>query len=398
MTHRDTQSRRRFLALSAATATALAGCTGGGDDQETTETTTEGGDGEEEAGTPTPSGELDLETFQGSGPYVEERPELSGPRIADLPDLSGTLNVYLGGGEGGLYRNLLDRFRKIYPDFNPQVRSAPTAQLANTIVEESQGGSSPADVFWAVDAGSLAYVANQGVAADLPSDVIDPVPDEFHPGGQWVGVAGRARSIPYNTNKLSASEVPNDVMAFPDTGTLENAMGWAPTYGAFQSFVTAMRLLEGEDATRQWLQGMVDHGVTEYPDEFLTSNAVADGEISLGFANHYYVLRVKAARPDAPIDLAFTENDAGSLINVSGAQVLQGSDKKQLANDFVRHLLTVEAQEFFATRTFAYPMVPGVPPVGGLPPIDELNPPELDLTKLSNIEPTLELMREVGVL
>src|SRR6056297_2263074 len=163
MSDRNQSSRRRFLALSATTATALAGCTGDSGEQETT---TEG-----QGGTTTPSDDLGLESFQGSGPYSDGRPDLSGPRIEDLPDLSGTLDVYLGGGEGGLYRNLLDRFRNIYSDFDPKVRSAPTSQLANTIVEESSGGSSPADVFWAVDAGSLAYVANQDVATQLPSEV-----------------------------------------------------------------------------------------------------------------------------------------------------------------------------------------------------------------------------------
>jgi len=374
--------------MSAAAATALAGCAGSSD-QETRTTT---------ANTTRAEGGLDVDSFQGSGPLAEERPELSGTRIEDLPDLSGTLNIYIGGGEGGLYLDLLERLGSIYPDFNPKPLSASSAQLANTIVEESQGGSSPADLFWAVDAGSLAYVSEQDITVELPSNVTDPVPESFHPNDQWVGVAGRARSIPYNTEALSADDIPNDVLAFPDTDALAGSMGWAPTYGAFQSFVTAMRLLKGEEETKQWLRGMVDANVTEYPDEFLTSNAVADGEIAAGFANHYYVLRVKAARPNAPIDLTFTSGDAASLINVSGAQILKGSEKQDLAANFISHLLTVEAQEFFATTAYAYPMIPGVPPVGGLPPIDELNPPELDLQKLSNIEPTLRLMRDVGVL
>ncbi|WP_435178413.1 extracellular solute-binding protein [Halorussus sp. AFM4] len=390
MTSRDTSSRRRFLALSAAAATGLAGCTGGSSQQTQTTTTN---------ATTTGSGnETGVELFQGSGTLAEDRPELSGTRIEDLPALSGTLNVYLGGGEGGLYRNLLDRLRRVYPDFKPKVRSAPTAQLANTIVEESRGGSSPADVFWAVDAGSLAYVAQKGLTAKLPSKVTEPVPDNFHPNDQWVGVAGRARSVPYNTEQFSAEDIPNKVAKFTQNAGLKGSMGWAPTYGAFQSFVTAMRLLRGEKPTKQWLRGMLKQNVTEYPNEFLVSNAVADGEIGAGFANHYYALRVKAARPNAPIDLAFTSNDAASLINVSGAEILKGSKKQELAANFIDHLLTVEAQEFFATTTFAYPMIPGVPPVGGLPSIDELNPPELDLQKLSNLEPTLRLMREVGVL
>jgi iron(III) transport system substrate-binding protein len=388
MRDRETSNRRRFLAMGAAAATALAGCAGSSDQE--TQTTT--------ANTTQAEGGLDVDSFQGSGPLAEERPELSGTRIEDLPDLSGTLNIYIGGGEGGLYLDLLERLGSIYSDFNPQPLSASSAQLANTIVEESQGGSSPADLFWAVDAGSLAYVSEQDITVELPSNVTDPVPESFHPNDQWVGVAGRARSIPYNTEALSADDIPNDVMEFPDTEALAGSMGWAPTYGAFQSFVTAMRLLNGEEETKQWLRGMVDANVTEYPDEFLTSNAIADGEIAAGFANHYYVLRVKAARPNAPIDLTFTSGDAASLINVSGAQILKGSEKQDLAANFISHLLTVEAQEFFATTAYAYPMIPGVPPVGGLPPIDELNPPELDLQKLSNIEPTLRLMRDVGVL
>jgi iron(III) transport system substrate-binding protein len=387
MADRESATRRRFLALSAAASAGFAGCTGGSEQEtQTTQSTTAQSAGGDEV------------EFQGSGPLAENRPELSGTRMEDLPDLSGTLTVYLGGGEGGLYRDLLDRLRRLYPEFDPKVRTAPTAQLANTIVEESQGGSTSADVFWAVDAGSLGYVSQQGVTATLPSRVTDPVPETFHPNDEWVGVAGRARAVPYNTNKLSAEDVPNKVAQFTESDALSGSMGWAPTYSAFQAFVTAMRVLRGEQGTKQWLRGMLDQNVTEYPDEFLTSNAVADGEISAGFANHYYVLRVIASRPDAPIDLAFTEDDAGSLINVSGAQILKGSDNQELATNFIAHLLTVEAQEFFATTAYSYPMIPGVPPVGGLPTIDELNPPDLDLQKLSNLEPTLRLMREVGVL
>mgnify|MGYP000395095041 CR=1 FL=1 len=386
----DTSSslrRRRFLATGAAAAVgALAGCNGlpGGN----------GGGGS--GGSGDGGGTVSLSSFRGSGPLVENRASLSGTRIADLPDLSGELTIYLGGGEGGLYRDLLAMFSQIYPDFTARPREGGTAQLANTIIEE--GENTPADVFWAVDAGSLGAVDEAGMTADLSGDVVESVPEEFHPTGRWVGTAGRARSVPYNTNALSAADIPDTVMDFPETEGLVNSMGWGPTYGAFQAFVTAMRLIEGESATREWLQGMLDGGVTEYPDEFLTSNAVADGEINAGFANHYYALRVRSARSNAPLDLAFTSGDAGALINIAGAAVVQGTDQSELAQNFVRHLLTVEAQEFFATRTFAYPMIPGVPPVGGLPTIDELNPPSIDLQELANVEPTLQLMRDVGVL
>jgi len=373
--------RRKVLAASAVGATAAtAGCLGilGDDDS---------------------GQDVGLSDFRGSGPFASGRAAPEGTSMDDLDDLSGTLSVYIGGGEGGLYRGLIELLQEKYPDFDASLKSAPSTQLANTIIQEKNNGQSRADVFWSIDASSLGLVANEGYAMNLSSDVTDPVPSELQDSdGRWVGVAGRARAIPYNTNEFSESDIPASVSEFATQDAFSSAMGWGPTYGAFKSFVTAMRLMDGPDATKQWLQGMLDQDVEEFRDEFFVSRGVATGAVSAGFANHYYALRVKAAREDPPIDLAFTENDAGALVNVSGIEAIEGTQNADLAELFAQHLLTAEAQEFFATRAYAYPMISGVQPVGDLPTIDELNPPSIDLTELSDLEPTLELMREVGVL
>ena len=375
--------RRKVLATAAiGGTTATAGCLGSilGDDDES-------GQG------------VSLDDFRGSGPFASDRAAPEGTSMDDLDDLSGTLSVYIGGGEGGLYRGLIELLQEKYPEFDASLKSAPSTQLANTIIQEKNNGQSRADVFWSIDASSLGLVANEGYATTLSSAVTDPVPSELQDSdGRWVGVAGRARAIPYNTNEFSESDIPTSVSEFATQDAFSGAMGWGPTYGAFKSFVTAMRLMDGPDATKGWLQGMLDQNVEEFRDEFFVSRGIATGAVSAGFANHYYALRVKAAREDPPIDLAFTENDAGALVNVSGIEAIEGTQNLDLAELFARHLLTAEAQEFFATRAYAYPMIPGVQPVGDLPTIDELNPPNIDLTELSGLEPTLELMREVGVL
>ncbi|MFB6105644.1 MAG: extracellular solute-binding protein [Halobacteriaceae archaeon] len=377
------RGRRRFLAGTSALAAALAGCTGGlGGDG--------GGGGD---------GTVSLSDFRGSGPLVSGRPAPGGTSMDELPDLSGELVVYLGGGEGGRYVDLFELLERRYDGFEVVPNTNTSASLAQTIVTEHENDATRADVFLSVDAGSLGYVADNGAAADLPDAALDPVPAQFRSAaGLWVGVEGRARTVPYNTDALDADAVPEDVMAIPEALAAAHPMGWAPSYGAFQSFVTAMRLVEGPEATKDWLRAMQNAGVETYRDEFFTSQAVADGEVDAGFANHYYALRVRSSRPDAPIDLAFTSGDAGALVNVSGAAVVAGTDRSDLATNFVRHLLSSEAQEFFATVTFGYPMVPEVAPVGGLPTIAELDPPDVDLTKLADIQTTLDLMREVGVL
>jgi len=383
-------SRRRFLALGGATAaTALAGCSGifgdGGSGS-----TGDGGTG---------AGAISLADFRGSGPMVSQRDAPGGTSIDELPALSGELTLYLGGGEGGLYLDLIELLEQRYPDFTASHRLEASSDLANTIIEENEAGASPADVFMSIDAGSLGAVANAGATAALPEEALSTVPEDFQDSeGRWVGIAGRARAIPYNTNQLSASDIPSTVQDFPSASALGNSMGWAPSYGAFQSFVTAMRLIRDDDETVAWLQAMQDHGISTYDDEFRVSNAVADGELAAGFANHYYALRVQSARENAPIDLAFTEGDAGALVNVSGVEIISGTDNADLAANFVRHVLSAEAQEFFATRTFAYPMIPGVAPVGDLPRIDELNPPDIDLSELADVAGTVDLLREAGVL
>jgi iron(III) transport system substrate-binding protein len=345
------------------------------------------------------TGPLVDDGFRGSGQLAQGRPAPGGTSINDLPDLSGTLALYIGGGEGGIYTNLINKLERIYPDFTVEPSSNDSTSLAQSIVDEVNNGVNRADVFWSIDASSLGYVANNDAYEPLSDEAVAPVGNSQFVGADnaWAGVAGRARAVPYNTNQLSESDIPTTVQEFPETDALQGTMGWAPTYGAFKSFVTAMRLIHDEDVTRQWLIDMREAGTERYGNEYAVSQNVANGSLAAGFANHYYALRVKNDRPNAPLDLAFTEGDAGALVNVSGAMKVKGTDKGELVDNFVRHLLSAEAQEFFATVSFSYPMIEGVQPVADLPTVDKLSPPDIDLAKLSNVQQTVELMESANV-
>ncbi|WP_380675785.1 extracellular solute-binding protein [Salinigranum sp. GCM10025319] len=376
------RSRRRFLQAATAVGVAgVAGCSG---------LTGSGGSDSSGGGNEALVGQI------GSG-NVGDRSISGGVSMGEMPDLSGELTLYSGRGEA-LVGELVTFIEDLYPDFTVRPRYNAAADLVNQI--QTEGQNSPADVFFSVNAGALGALKDAGRTVELPQEVLEMVPQEFRdPDGQWVGTSGRARTIPYNTDEFSDSDIPDDIFAFPETEAFRDSIGWAPTYSSFQAFVTAMRVLNGDQETRAWLNGMQELGVEEYSDEFLVSQAVADGEIAAGFANHYYIQRVLAGRPDAPIATAFTEGDAGAIFNVAGAEIVDTAENTTLASNFVRHLLSAEAQEYFARTTFEYPLVPDVDPIGELPSIDELNPPEgLDLTQLSDLEGTVSLMRDVGVL
>ncbi|MWG33628.1 extracellular solute-binding protein [Halomarina oriensis] len=371
---RRAPKRRRFLqAAGALSVSSLAGCLDvlGGDDEQRFE-----------------PGQI------GSGRGGDYTP--AGTPMEAMPDLSGEITVFSGRGEP-LVAALFDYMDDLYPDLTITPRYDGSTALVNRI--QSEGENSAADVFFSVNAGSLGQLADAGRAGELPSEVVDLPEEEFtDPDGMWVGTSGRARTVPYNTDTFGEGDVPNDIFAFPDAEQFDGVMGWAPSYGSFQAFVTAMRILNGEEETRAWLEGMLESGVQEYGDEFTIAQRIADGEIQAGFTNHYYIQRVLDSRPDAPLATAFTENDAGSVFNVAGACTVDTAADPEMAANFVRHLLSAEAQEYFIAETFEYPVIPEAEPIGDLPPVEDLQPPQdLDLSQLADIQPTLELLREVGI-
>ena len=370
-----TTKRRRFLATAGALGAAgLAGCSD-----------SLGGNGNGNGNvSDSPVGQI------GSGREGRDAP--GGTPMSEMPELSGELTVYSGRGEF-LVGDLIGFIDDLYDDLELTVRYGSSTDLVNQIANEGDG--SPADVFYSVNAGALGALADEGRAGSLEESILEMVREEFHTD-TWIGTSGRARTIPYNTDAFAAEDVPTDIMAYPEA--FDGDLGWAPSYGSCQAFVTAMRLIEGEEATREWLEAVIDAGITEYPDEFVACQAIADGEIDAAFTNHYYIQRVLDGNPGASIGTAFTSDDAGAVFNVAGAAVVDTTDDESLANDFVRHLLSSEAQEYFATSTFEYPLIPDVEPVGDLPSIDELDVPDIDLTRLSELEPTVDLMRDVGAL
>ncbi len=310
--------------------------------------------------------------------------------VHDLPKLQGALTIYMGTGEGGLYDAVIDAIRNRNPDLELAIRQAPAAAHANTLLQEKMLGGPRADLFWSIDAGSLGVVIDGGMAK--------PVPRNLHavmdPGFRFAGLiplTGRIRTVVYNPNRIDPATLPTSIMAFAD-GDL--SVGWAPAYAAFQSFLTAMRILEGDDATRAWIEA-VKPRATGYAGELGAVMAVERGEVDIAFANHYYTLRLKQGKPDAAVDIAFTRNDAGSLMNTSGLLLLKDGD---LQVDFIRHLLSREVQSWLSREAYEIPIVQGVETPQGLPPQSELHPPKLELTRLADLRPTLDLLRETGVL
>ncbi len=251
------------------------------------------------------------------------------------------------------------------------------------------------------DPGSLGSLAAAGMLGELPQATLDKVDARLRdPNGLWVGTSGRARTIIYNTENINPdTDLPASILGFTDE-EWKGRVGWAPRNGSFQSFVTALRLQLGEDGAREWLEDMKVNEAQEYPNNVSIVQAAANGEVDVGFVNHYYLEQfLEEHGPEFTARNHFIGNgDPGALLLVAGVGILKASENRETAEEFIEFLLSEQAQEYFTSEVKEYPVVEGVEPAGDLPPLESLDPPEVDLGNLSDLEGTIDLLRDVGIL
>lgn len=313
------------------------------------------------------------------------------------PD-DGTITVYSGRGES-LVGPVIQQFEDA-TGTSVNVRYGNTAQLAAQLREE--GDRSPADVFYAQDAGALGAVAKAGMFAVLPDQVLDQVPSPYQAGtGEWVGVTGRSRTLAYNPDLVGEEELPESVFELTEP-QWRGRVGVAPTNGSFQAFVTGMRVQHGEEETREWLAGIADNDPQIRENNIAIVTDVNDGRLDVGLVNHYYLYE-RAKEEGVTVDelsarnYYFPDGDIGAMVNVSGIGVLTGSAEDSDALAFVDYLLSEEGQSYFAEETSEYPMVGGVTVTAGLPELSELTAPDLDLNDLDSLEETVAMISESGL-
>ena len=276
-------------------------------------------------------------------------------------------------------------------------RFGDSAELAAQMLEE--GDRSPAQVYFSQDAGALGSV--EELLSTLPESVTSLVPAEYRAvNDTWTGVTGRARVIAYDAEIVPVDQVPQSVFELTDA-KWRGQVAIAPTNGSFQAFVTAMRVTQGDDVTKEWLTGLVNNDVQKYEKNGLILDAVDSGQVQLGLINHYYWYEKAAevGEENMRAQVAFmAPKDPGSLINVAGVGILKGAAENPAAIEFVQWLLSPSTQEWFVTNTFEYPLVASVASAQNLPALDSLAGPDIALAQLSDLPGTLTMLQDVGLL
>ncbi len=314
---------------------------------------------------------------------------------APLPALAD-LTLYSGRGEA-LVAPIIAAFTA-ETGINVNVRYAGTAELAILLQEE--GDASPADLFWAQDAAALGAVA--GSFAALPEELVGNVPAAYRDSeNRWVATSGRGRVLAYSTERVTTEDLPA-TMAGLTAAEWEGRVALAPTNGSFVAHIAAMRVTLGDEATAEWLEALKANNPVIVRNNTAILQAIADGEADIGVVNNYYLSRQLARDAGFPVNqtLFATQGDIGNLLLVAGIGVLGTSDQTEEAQAFVRFLLSPAAQQYFTGEVAEFPVVPGIIVSRQDINIDDVivAAPAVDLNTIGDLEGTLEMLREAGLI
>lgn len=330
------------------------------------------------------------------------------PALAAI--LSGTLmaghamadvTIYSGQHESGT-KAVADAFTEA-TGIKTVIRKGSSEQFAGQLTEE--GEKTPADVFWSEQIPPILALSDRGLLAELDDDIIAATSGEGFeavptaPGKDWVATSGRARVVVYDPDKIDEADLADSVLAYA-TPEWEGRIGFVPTSGAFLEQIITITKMEGEDAARDWLSGLKEHG-KQYAKNSVALEAVERGEVPAALINNYYwynMVRERGGKDEVKSRLHFIgHQDPGALVSYAAIAVLEGSDNKDEAEKFVEFVVSQEGQQVFSDLRAEYPLRADVTSAFEMTPYSELGSPVVEPTTFEDRENAIRLLEEVGL-
>ena len=227
-----------------------------------------------------------------------------------------------------------------------------------------EGGQSPADVLVLVDAARLEKAARMGLFQPVRSEALQrDVPANLRdPQNRWTALTRRVRVVIVDPKQVD----PATIRSYADLANpaLKGKLCLRDSRSVYnQSLVADQLILRGEEATRDWIRGMVANRQPRQP--FFTADvplarAVAKGECAVGVVNSYYVARMLAGESGAA-DKTLAANlkvvfPNPAHVNVTGAGVTRNSRKVAAATKLIEFLASASGGKGYAAANNEFPL------------------------------------------
>jgi iron(III) transport system substrate-binding protein len=312
------------------------------------------------------------------------------------------VNVYSARKEA-LILPLLEKFKaQTGIDFN--LITARADELLKRL--ESEGQSTPADVFITTDAGRLQRARDAGVLQAIDNPVLNSrIPENLRDkDNYWFGLSQRARVIFYAKEKVDPDEL-STYEALADEKWKQRICIRSSGNIYNQSMVASMIVADGVEQTETWARGLVANFARK-PAGGDTDQlrAAAAGLCDIAIANTYYFGRLVNSDKEKDQKVAASlgvfwpnQADRGAHINVSGAGVTRYASHPDAAERLLEFLVSAESQTWYADVNNEYPVVADAKISATLKSFGEFRGDGLNLTLLGeNNRAAVQLMDRAG--
>lgn len=228
----------------------------------------------------------------------------------------------------------------------------------------AEGADTRADVMVTVDAGNLWNAAREGLLMPVESEVLmGNVPAHLRdPENRWFGLAVRARTIMYSTERVKPSEL-STYAALADPKWKGRICLRTSNSIYNQSLLASAIGVHGEAVVERMIGGWVANDPEIVNSDRPVLRAIAAGQCDVGITNSYYLARILAKEPDLPVAPFWANQETtGTHVNISGAGVTKYAKNKENAVRLLEFITSVEAQETLAASSFEYPANPAAEP------------------------------------
>lgn len=283
------------------------------------------------------------------------------------------------------------------------VRNGSSQQMAGQLVEE--GERTPADVFWSEEITPMLALSDHGLLAQLPKEVIAATSGEGFEAvpvaadQDWVATSGRARVVAYNPDLISKSALADSILDYAKP-EWKGKVGYVPTSGSFLEQVIGITKLESEEAALAWLEGLKKYQ-KPYAKNSVALTAVERGAVPIALINNYYwfnLVQETGYVGNVKSRLNYIgHEDPGAMMMFSAVAILENSDNKDEARQFVEFVVSQEGQQTFAQKRAEYPLRSDVKSPFDLYPYAKIQSPKMSVTTAQDREDALRLLEKAGL-
>lgn len=265
---------------------------------------------------------------------------------------------------------------------------------------KAEGKRTHADMLMTVDAGNLWHAAENGVLAEIDSDILQQrVPAHLRdPDNRWFAISVRARTIIYNTDRVKADELSTyEDLATPKWKGRLCLRTSKKVYN--QSLVATMISHYGEQKTADIVSGWVANlAAPPFSNDTKTMEAVSAGQCDVAIVNTYYFGRLEKKNPDINLALFWPNQDTtGVHVNISGAGITRHAGNPQGAKALLEWLVSDKAQQMLAGLNMEYPVNESIEIPAQVKNWGAFNADTINLSEAGRLQAeAVRLMDEVG--